>query len=99
MAESGNESDQQLIEYVAERISGWKLALPAIVFLEILKPFSFFASQGLLLCQPLLEFFFQGPRIAGYADLLADRTNVERLVTRLEQDGMGHTSERKEREG
>ena len=98
MAESGNEADPQLIEHVAQQISGWRLTLPAIILLEILKPFSFFASQGLLLCQPLLEFFYQGPRIAGYADLLADRTNVERLVTRLEQDDRGRISEHKERE-
>ena len=98
MAESGNEADQQLIEHVARQISGWRLTLPAIILLEILKPFSFFASQGLLLCQPLLEFFYQGPRIAGYADLLADRANVERLVTRLEQDDRGRISEHKERE-
>jgi hypothetical protein len=79
-AESG------LVEQVAQRISRWNLTLPAILFLEIAKPFGFIASQGLLLCQPFLDFFFKESRVTEYADLIADRTDLEHLIVRLEQD-------------
>jgi hypothetical protein len=66
------------------RIRRWRLALPALLFLEIAKPFSFLASQGLLLCQPLLSFLVDESSIVYYAELLADRENLDRLVGRLE---------------
>ena len=84
MEESGQEQSEQLIEHLTQQISQWRLALPAVLFLQITRPFSFIASQGLLLCQPLLSFIFDGSRIADYADLLADRTNIDRLVARLD---------------
>jgi hypothetical protein len=33
-----------------------------------------------------LNFLFTEPRVADYADLLADRSSVEHLIARLEQD-------------
>ncbi|MCL7451757.1 MAG: hypothetical protein M8467_01780 [Anaerolineae bacterium] len=67
------------------RIRRWRLTLPALLFLEIARPFSFLASQGLLLCQPLLSYLVDESSIAGYAELLADRENLDRLVARLEE--------------
>jgi hypothetical protein len=84
MEESGQEQSEQLIEHLTQRISQWRLALPAILFLQVTRPLSFIASQGLLLCQPLLSFVYDAPRIADYADLLADRTNIDRLIACLE---------------
>jgi hypothetical protein len=84
MAKSGEERSEQLIEQWAQQISRWRLALPAILLLELAKPFSFVASQGLLLCQPLLGFFYDEAKITGYADFLADRSKLEHLSTRLE---------------
>ncbi len=55
-----------------------------ILFLETTKPLSFIASQGVLLLQPLLGSFFGESRVAEYAELLADRSNVEGLIRRLE---------------
>ena len=85
---SGKQS-RELIEHVARQIGDRKLAAPALLFLEVIKPFTFIASQGLLLAEPFLSFLYEEPRIADYADLLADRSNVEHLIGRLEQDNLG----------
>lgn len=85
MEESGQEQSEQLIEHLTQQISRWGLALPAIVILHITRPLSFIASQGVLLCQPFLSFVYDAPRIADYAEFLADRTNIDRLVARLEE--------------
>ena len=77
--------DKQWIEQVVGKICRWKLVTPAILLLEIARPFGFIASQGLFLCEPVLSFLYQEPRIEDYADLLADRSNVDLLITRLEQ--------------
>lgn len=89
MERPAGEQREQLIENLAQRISRWNLATPAIMLLEVVKPFSFIAGQGLLLCEPFLGFFFVGPQVGDYADLLADRANVDHLVARLEAGQAG----------
>ena len=85
MADSEHVRNEQLIENLVEQISRWRLTVPAILVLQVTRPFSFIASQGLLLCQPLLSFVYDAPRVADYAELLADRASMERLVMRLEE--------------
>jgi hypothetical protein len=87
MADSDQAQSEQLIEHLAEQISRWRLTMPAILLLQVTRPLSFIASQGLLLCQPLLSFVYDAPRIADYAELLADRATIDRLVARLEEEG------------
>jgi hypothetical protein len=99
MEESGQEQSEQLIEHLTQQISQWGLALPAIVFLQVTRPLSFLASQGLLLCQPLLSSVYDAPRIADYVDLLADRTNIDRLVARLEEGNHIDGNRGKEKDG
>jgi hypothetical protein len=86
MGMSGPEQSEQLLDRLVQQIDHWGLTLPALLFLQVTRPLSFIASQGLLLCQPVLSFFYDASRIADYADLLADRANVDRLVARLEND-------------
>jgi hypothetical protein len=90
MKDLSDEQSRELIEHVARQIDDRKLATPALLFLEVIKPFSFLASQGLLLAEPFLSFFYEDPRIGDYAELLADRSNVEQLMGRLEQEDLGH---------
>jgi hypothetical protein len=95
MKDLSGEQSQELIERVARQIGDRKLATPALLFLEVIKPFSFLASQGLLLAEPLLSFLYEEPRIGDYADLLADRSNVEYLMGRLEQESRGRDGDSK----
>jgi hypothetical protein len=84
MADSDQVQSEQLIEQLAAQISRWRLTMPAILLLQVTRPLSFIASQGLLLCQPLLSFVYDASRVADYAELLADRANIDCLVARLE---------------
>jgi len=59
--------------------------MPAVLLLDLFKPFSFIASQGLLLCQPLSGWMNMEQQVADYASLLADRSSLDYLVARLEQ--------------
>jgi hypothetical protein len=86
LGELSGDRSEQLIEQLAQRIGRWRLTLPAILFLEVIRPLSFLASQGLLLCQPLVEFIYREPQVTEYAGLMADRANVDRLVALLERD-------------
>jgi len=79
MRELDLETSEQLLQWIRHR----KLALPVRMMLEIARPFSFIASQGLLLCQPLLSYFAQDAQITAYADLLADRESLDGLIAEL----------------
>lgn len=79
MRERELEISEQLLQWIRHR----GLELPARMALEVARPFSFIASQGLLLCQPLLSYFAQEAHIAAYVDLLADRENLDRLIIQL----------------
>jgi hypothetical protein len=80
------ETRQQLVEQLVQQIRRVDLALPALILLDLFGPFSFIASQGLLLCQPVLGFFVDGSRVGAYAELLADRSSLEQLAVRLEEE-------------
>jgi hypothetical protein len=79
MREPDLEISEQLLQWIRHR----GLEMPARMALEVARPFSFIASQGLLLCQPLLSYFAQDAHIAAYVDLLADRQSLDRLIAQL----------------
>ena len=96
MGQSGQEQSEQLLEQLSQQICRWGLTLPAIVLLQVTRPLSFIASQALLLCQPLISTVYDAPQIAGYAELLADRANLDRLVAQLEEDNRSYRSKEKD---
>ncbi len=73
------------VEKVARKISGLGLAAPAILFLEAHKPLAFLSSQLLLIAQPTLNLFVSSHSTQNMVDLLADPTQLEQLMTQLEQ--------------
>jgi len=88
--EEGDHLSDPLVDQLIHHITRWRLVQPAMLFLEVTKPLSFVASQGLLLCEPLLSFFLPERRIGDLADLLADRSQLEQVIARLEQEAPAH---------
>jgi hypothetical protein len=72
---------EQWAQWIARR--GW--TVPAVLLLEIARPFSFIASQGLLLCQPLAGLLNVDRPVAQASDLLANRSNLDHLLACLER--------------
>jgi hypothetical protein len=102
MEKSGQEQSEQLLDRLTQHIDRWGMTLPELMFMPANKPRSLISSQRLLLChlllcQPVLSFFYDTPRIADYADLLADRANIDRLVARLENNGSEYGNRGEER--
>ncbi|HZP85165.1 MAG TPA: hypothetical protein VFB21_26315 [Chthonomonadaceae bacterium] len=74
-----------MIESLAQKVARRNLHLPAILFLEMHRPLTFFASQGLLLSSGFLAPLFGPQNVQRYAKLLESRENVERLLQRIEE--------------
>jgi len=92
-----NHTDQDnLIRRLANKVRSRGLAAPAILFLELYRPFSYIGSQCLFLAQPLLDGFVDGAFIGQLAELLDDGDAVEHLVRCLEEgaeDELSHSKE------
>ncbi len=73
------------IEQVTQRISELGLTTPAILLLEAHKPLAFLGSQLLFIAQPAMDIFAPPNLIGNLADLLANDSQLEQLITMLEK--------------
>ena len=87
MAESISitQSDKQLISNLAEKIVRHGMAIPAILFLEMVKYLSFFGGQLMVFFGPIITVFIPSHSYYKIAELLEDRKNVEFLLVQIEQ--------------
>jgi hypothetical protein len=80
-----DEERDALIEKIAADIHRRGLETPAILFLEMHKPLSFFASQTLIVTSPLIAPLVGFDRVRTASNLLESRDNVELLIRRIEE--------------
>lgn len=78
------EETQKVIDEIADIVIKRKLETPAIMFLEMNKPLSFIAGQGMIVAMPFLGPFVGADRMARYSRFLQTHENVERLIRRIE---------------
>ncbi len=83
--EQRTERQREILQKVADKLIERRLAAPAILVLESVKPLSFIASQGLVFLGPLLQPLLSVQDYDVFAEALEDRDNVEWLIRRLEQ--------------
>ncbi len=80
-----DEERDRFIDKIATNVVKRGLETPAIIFLEMHKPVSFFASQGLVVFSPFMAPFVGFDNVQLASRLLDKRENVERLIQRIEE--------------
>ena len=87
MAESISitQSDKQLISNLAEKVVNHGMAVPAILFLDMMKYLSFFGGQLMVFFGPIITAFVSSQSYYKFAELLEDRNNVEFLLVEIER--------------
>jgi hypothetical protein len=75
----------EMIESIAKTIVRRRLECPAVVLLEMHKPLSFIASQGLAVALPVIGPLVGPERIARFSRLLIERGNIDLLIGRIEE--------------
>ena len=80
-----SQSDKQLISNLAGKIVRHGMAIPAILFLEMVKYLSFFGGQLMVFFGPIITVFIPSHSYYKIAELLEDRKNVEFLLVQIEQ--------------
>lgn len=86
LGESLSEEDiQKVADDIANAVVKRGVVAPAIMFLEMNKPLSFIASQGLIITMPFLAPFIGADKTGRYSRFFKDSENVERLIQRIEE--------------
>ena len=80
-----DEERDALIESLANRVVKYKMQVPAILALEMHRPFSFLAGQSILLGSGFLAPIFGVENLQRCAKLLEKRENMDRLLLKIEQ--------------
>ena len=76
--------DDALFAAVAARVVRMGLAVPAVFFLESVKPLSFLGSQAMIFFEPFVRAFFHLGQYERFARLMEERESVERLLQKIE---------------
>lgn len=77
------------------------MTVPAILFLESVKPLSFVGSQALYFFEPMVRALFSVPEYERFATMLERRENIEVLLVKIEtkdEEARRADRERRDRE-
>jgi hypothetical protein len=77
--------DEALLVAVAERVARHRMEVPAVLFLESVRPLSFVGSQALVFLEPIVQSIFDWAQYQRFAALVAERDNLDRLTRHIER--------------
>jgi len=89
--------DDRLFERIAEATVRYRMTVPAILFLESVKPLSFVGSQALHFFEPMVRAIFTIPDYERFAALMERRENFEALLVAIERKDESTRREERER--
>ena len=79
------ERQAELLTKIADQIVKRKLTVPAIMFLESVKPLSFIGSQALVFLQPVVQAVLNRREYDEITLMMEQRENVEKLLVEIEK--------------
>ena len=80
------EEIDDLAKRIARKIVERELTVPAIIFLESIKPVSFLGSQMLVFANPVVSLLVQSGDYYRFVRMIEDRENVEKLTVAIEEE-------------
>lgn len=95
---TSDEADEALLDAVAGKIVRIGMAVPAVFFLESVKPLNFIGSQALVFLEPFVKSVLNVASYDRFTALMEDRTSIERLLIKVEKlDEEGRQKEKDEK--
>lgn len=76
---------EEILDKISRKVVQWKMAVPAIMFLESVKPLSYIGSQVMVFFEPFVHALFSLPAYNEFQQMMEKRENVERLLQRIEK--------------
>jgi hypothetical protein len=79
------DDEDRILNKLAERVVRWKMSVPAIIFLESVKPLNYIGSQTLVFFEPMVQTLFNFKDYDTFRRAMERRENVERLLQKIEE--------------
>jgi len=79
------EEEDAVLEKVAIKVVQWRMAVPAIVFLESVKPLNFIGAQAMVFFEPVVQSLFNFKDYETFRVALERRENIENLLQKIEK--------------
>lgn len=78
------EEERALLDKVAKKVVEWKMAVPAIMTLESVKPLNFIGAQAMIFFEPIVQTLLNLKDYDTFRGMLERRESVEALLLRIE---------------
>jgi hypothetical protein len=87
--------EDAILEKVAKKVVEWKMTVPAIMFLESVKPLNYIGSQALVFFEPIVQSVFSFKDYDTFRIAMERRENVENLIQKIEaKDAVAYKKEK-----
>lgn len=79
-----SEHERELLDKVAQKVVHWKMAIPAIMTLESVKPLNYIGSQAMVFFEPMVQTLLNLKDYDTFRQMLEKRETIEELLLRIE---------------
>jgi hypothetical protein len=79
------EREAAIMEKIANKVVEWKMTVPAILFLESVKPLNYIGAQAMVFFEPFVQALFNIAEYDTFRGMMERRENVERLLLKIEE--------------
>ena len=76
---------EEILTKIAQKVVHWKMSVPAILFLESVKPLNYIGSQMMAFFEPFVQTIFSWKDYDEFRRMMEERGTVEKLLQRIEQ--------------
>ncbi len=76
---------EEILLKIAQKVVHWKMAVPAILFLESMKPLNYIGSQMMAFFEPFVQTLFSWKDYDELRRMMEERETVERLLQKIEK--------------
>jgi len=77
--------EDAVLEKTAKKVVKWRMAVPAILFLESVKPLNYIGAQAMVFFEPLVQTVFNFRDYDVFRTAMERRENVEGLLQKIEK--------------
>ncbi len=79
------EREKEVMNKLAAKVVEWRMTVPAIMFLESVKPLNFIGAQAMIFFEPFVQTLFDIRDYDTFREMMERRENVERLLLKIEE--------------
>jgi hypothetical protein len=87
---------EEILDKIAKKVVYWKMSVPAILFLESVKPLNYIGSQMMAFFEPFVQTLFSWKDYEEFRKMMEERGTIELLLQRIER--FEEEAEKKEKE-